>query len=132
MLMLSSAVRVYVALQPVDLRKGFDGLAAATRQIIEQDPLSGHAFVFFNRRRNRVKVLVWQRTGYLVLYKRLERGRFRVPRGGSDRERSVQLDGASLLMLLEGLDVHPMARRWVWQPQGQAEGLEGMCKSGIG
>jgi hypothetical protein len=67
-LTLPSSVRIYVAAEPVDLRCGFDGLAAATRRLIEQSPLSGHVFVFLNRRRNRIKLLVWDRTGYLLLY----------------------------------------------------------------
>ena len=63
MLTLPSSVRIYVAAEPVDLRRGFDGLAAATRQIILADPLSGHLFVFLNRRSNRMKVLLWQPSG---------------------------------------------------------------------
>jgi transposase len=61
-LTLPSAVRIYVAAEPVDLRRGFDGLAAATRSLMGADPLSGHVFVFLNRRRNRVKLLLWDRT----------------------------------------------------------------------
>ena len=68
MLTLPCSVRIYVAAEAVDLRRGFDGLAAATRSLIRQDPLNGHLFVFLNRRRNRIKLLVWDRTGYLLLY----------------------------------------------------------------
>jgi len=71
MLTLPAAVRIYVAAEAVDLRRGFDGLAAATRSVIGADPLSGHVFVFLNRRKNRVKLLVWDRTGYLLLYNQL-------------------------------------------------------------
>ena len=74
MLTLPAAVRIYVAAEAVDLRRGFDGLAAATRSLIRQDPLNGHLFVFLNRRKTRIKLLVWDRTGYVLLYKRLERG----------------------------------------------------------
>ena len=63
MLTLPCSVRIYVAAEAVDLRRGFDGLAAATRILIRQDPLNGHLFVFLNRRRNRIKLLVWDRTG---------------------------------------------------------------------
>ena len=77
MLTFPALVRIFIAAEPVDLRRGFDGLAAATRQLIAEDPLSGHVFVFINRRSNRIKLLVWDRTGYLLLYKRLERGTFR-------------------------------------------------------
>lgn len=74
MLTMPASVRIYVAAEAVDLRRGFDGLAAATRSLIGESPLSGHLFVFLNRRKNRIKLLVWDRTGYLLLYKRLERG----------------------------------------------------------
>ena len=68
MLMLPSSVRIFVAAEAVDLRRGFDGLAAATRSVIRESPESGHLFVFLNRRRDRVKLLVWDRTGYLIVY----------------------------------------------------------------
>jgi transposase len=61
-------VRIYVAAEAVDLHRGFDGLAAATRGVIAADPLSGHVFVFFNARKNRVKLLVWDHAGYVLLY----------------------------------------------------------------
>jgi transposase len=64
MLSLPASVRVFVAVAPADLRKGFDGLAQITRETIAQDPLSGHFFVFANRRRDRVKILYWDRDGY--------------------------------------------------------------------
>jgi hypothetical protein len=69
MLTLPASVRIYVAAEPVDLRRGFDGLAAAARSLIG-DAMSGHLFCFLNRRKNRIKLLVWDRTGYLLLYKR--------------------------------------------------------------
>ncbi len=68
MLTLPASVRIYIAAEAVDLRRGFDGLAAATRSVIGAEPMSDHVFVFVNRRRNRVKLLVWDRTGYLLLY----------------------------------------------------------------
>jgi hypothetical protein len=69
MLMLPSAVRVFVYTGPTDMRRSFDGLAAMVREIIGQNPLSGHIFVFVNRLRDRVKLLVWDRSGYLLVYK---------------------------------------------------------------
>lgn len=69
MLTLPASVRIFVAAEPVDLRRGFDGLAAATRHLIREEPLSGHLFAFLNRRRNRIKVLVWDRTGWIIVYK---------------------------------------------------------------
>ena len=113
--MLPSSVRIYVAAEAVDLRRGFDGLAAATRSIIRQDPLSGHVFVFVNRRKNRIKLLVWDRSGYMLLYKRLERGTFYLstqPRAG---EHHVELDAGELGMMLEGVDLRGAKRRERWR-----------------
>ena len=115
MLTLPSSVRIYVAAEPVDLRRGFDGLAAATRSIIREDPLSGHVFVFLNRRKNRVKLLVWDRTGYMLLYKRLERGTFRIPSEPAVDERHVELDAGELSLMLEGLDLRGATRRDRWR-----------------
>jgi transposase len=92
MLTLPAAVRIYVAAEPVDLRRGFDGLAAAARSVIGADPLSGHLFVFLNRRKNRIKLLVWDRTGFLLLYKRLERGTFHIATQPRIGQRHVELD----------------------------------------
>ncbi len=118
MLTLPAAVRIYVAAEPVDLRRGFDGLSALTRSVIGVDPLSGHVFVFLNARKNRVKCLLWDRTGYLLVYKRLERGTFRLattPRPGT---RHVELDPSELALLLDGLDLRGVRRRprWIRRP----------------
>ena len=112
---LPAAVRIYVAAEPVDLRRGFDGLAAATRSVIGADPLSGHLFVFRNRRANRVKVLVWDRTGFLLLYKRLERGTFRLPTAPRPGHRHVELDAGELWLMLEGLDLRGARRQPRWR-----------------
>jgi transposase len=107
-------VRIYVAAEPVDLRRGFDDLAAATRSVIGADPMSGHVFVFVNRRRNRVKLLVWDRTGYLLLYKRLERGTFQIPTEPEVGRRHVEVDAGELGLMLEGLDLRGARRRKRW------------------
>jgi transposase len=114
MLTLPSSVRIYVVAEPVDLRRGFDGLAAATRSVIGADPMSGHVFVFLNRRRNRVKFLVWDRTGYLLLYKRLERGTFKIPTEPEVGRRHVEIDSGELWLMLEGLDLRGARRRERW------------------
>jgi transposase len=114
-LTLPASVRIFVAAEPVDLRRGFDGLAAAARSIVRHDPLSGHLFVFLNRRRNRIKLLVWDRTGYLLLYKRLERGTFHVPLEPAPGEQHVEMDPGELGLLLEGLDLRGATRRERWR-----------------
>jgi transposase len=114
--MLPASVRIYVAAEPVDLRAGFDRLAGATRRLIG-DPLSGHLFVFLNRRRDRIKILVWDRTGYLLLFKRLERGTFRIPTAPRIGQRYVELDAGELWLMLEGLDLRGARRQRRWRRQ---------------
>jgi transposase len=127
LLTLPASVRIYVAAEAVDLRRGFDGLAAATRSLIRQDPLSGHVFVFLNRRRNRIKLLVWDRTGWLLLYKRLERGTFHVPMEPPMGQRHVEVDAGELGLMMEGLDLRGAARRERWRrlPNETATGVAG-------
>jgi transposase len=106
MLTLTPAVRVFVHLGPTDMRRSFDGLAAIVREIIQADPMSGHLFVFFNRRRDRVKILVWDRTGLCLWYKRLEEGVFKLPEvSASDPPSSVEMNWADLSLILEGIDL---------------------------
>lgn len=114
MLTLPHTVKIHVAAEPVDLRKGFDGLAGATRSIVGADPLSGHLFVFVNRRANRMKILVWQPSGYLLLYKRLEKGAFKLPRHPSVGERHVEIEASELMLLLDGIDLRGSTRRARW------------------
>jgi transposase len=102
MLNLSSATRVFLALAPVDLRGSFNRLAALTQSILAQDPLSGHWFVFINRRHNRLKILLWDGSGLWVCAKRLERGRFTWPRGEGA---CARMRGEELIALLTGLEV---------------------------
>ncbi len=115
MLTLPASVRIYVAAEAVDLRRGFDGLAAAVRGVIKQDPLNGHVFAFLNRRRNRIKLLVWDRTGYLLLYKRLERGTFHLITPAVPGERHVEMDAGELGLMMEGLDLRDARRRKRWR-----------------
>lgn len=115
MLMLPPAVRIYMAAEPVDLRRGFDGLAAATREVIRLEPMSGHVFGFLNRRQNRIKLLVWDRTGYLVVYKRLEVGTFSVSTSPAPGHRHVEMDAGDLALMLEGVDLCGAVRRPRWR-----------------
>jgi len=114
MFTLSAAVRIYVAAAPCDLRCGFDGLSALTRRVIGTDPLSGHLFVFLNRRRDRIKIFAWDRTGYVVVYKRLERGTFRIPLVPRAGAQHVEVDAGELTLMLEGLDLRQARRRPRW------------------
>lgn len=82
MLTLPPSVRIYLARGSTDIRKGIDGLCALARDVVGEDPFSGHLFAFANRRRDAVKVLVWDRTGFWLFHKRLERGTLQWPRGG--------------------------------------------------
>lgn len=117
MLTLPSTVRIYLCARPVDLRKSFDGLAVATREVIGEDPLCGHVFVFLNRRGDRAKLLLWDRNGYLLVYKRLERGVFRPPREAEAGSGHVALEGPELALMLEGIDLRGARRRPRWAPR---------------
>jgi transposase len=101
MLSLPSSVRVFAARERVDFRKGFDGLCAIVRDHFGDDPLSGHLYIFFNARRDRIKILVWDQNGFWLLYKRLERGTFERIDGTSAK---LEIDRATLAMLLDGFD----------------------------
>jgi transposase len=117
MLSLPPSVRVYLASRVVDLRKGFDGLSAIVANEWGENVFSGHIFVFVNRRGDRVKLLWWDRGGFALYYKRLERGRFRLPRIDANT-RTVSLEASQLAMLLEGIDWSrvQMPRRWAPPP----------------
>lgn len=107
MLNCSAATRVFVATAPIDLRASFNKLFALTQSVLQQDPLSGHWFVFTNQERNRVKVLFWDGSGLWVCAKRLEQGRFTWP---SHAEHScATLRSEELIALLSGLEVRQKA-----------------------
>ena len=105
MLSFPATVQVYIAQEAVDMRKSFDGLSGCVEQLLRADPLSGHLFAFFNRRRTQVKILVWDRTGYCIYSKRLERGRFFVP------DCRPPTDLARLVLILEGIDLSASRQR---------------------
>lgn len=116
MLVIPRAVRVYFATAPVSLRKSFEGLSNEVRAVLARDPLSGHVFVFLNRRRTQVKLLVWTRGGYTVVHKRLERGKFVFASQVTVDAKSIELDVHELSMLLEGIDVTRAKRSARWEP----------------
>ena len=106
--MLPQSVRIFVCTQPVDMRKSFDGLALAAKQQLDQEPQSGHLFVFVNRRNNRLKILWFDQNGYCILYKRLHRALFRVPKSGN--EPCLKIDGQQLSQILKGVPKPPRKR----------------------
>lgn len=108
MLTLPSRVRIFAATEPIDFRKGFDGLVQIVRDGFKEDPFGGDMFCFFNRRRDRVKLLVWDRNGFWLHCKRLERGTFERLRGRGVR---VEIDRAQMSMLLEGIDTRKSSFR---------------------
>ncbi len=109
MLSLPAAVRIFVCRGATDLRRSFDRLSAMVTEVLRQNPLSGHLFLFFNRRKDRVKILVWERGGFWLLYKRLETGTFATV----DTE---EITGRELLLLLEGIEVIRERRRYAGPP----------------
>ena len=116
MLSLPPSVRVFIATQPIDGRKGADSLMAIVRDLLGHDPLSGHLYVFFSRRCDRVRVVYWDRNGIAMWSKRLERGRFR-PAFAADGALSANaVEFAELALVLEGIDLAGARRRPRWQP----------------
>lgn len=100
--MIPPSVRIYVYTEPVDMRRGFDGLALLARTAMGQDPRSGVLLVFTNRRADRLKALWWDRNGYCVLYKRAHRAVFELPSKDDPNCASVRIDGKFLAQLLAG------------------------------
>ena len=121
MILLPRAVRVYVASGSCDLRRSFEGLSNEVRMVLAKDPLCGHVFVFLNKRRTQVKLLMWTRGGFTILHKRLERGTFTFNREQvGDGARSVEIDAHELAMLLEGIDVSTARKSARWEPATRA------------
>lgn len=104
---LPTSVRIWLATQATDLRKSFDSLAEVVRQHLQGDPLSGHLFVFRNKRADRIKLLYWDEDGYVLVYKRLEAGTFRFPKAEAA---GVEVRAADLQMLLDGVDLESVQR----------------------
>jgi len=122
-MMLPASVQVWLATAPVDMRRGHDGLLAMVRALNVADPYSGHLFVFLGRRTDRCKILYWHRGGFVVTYKRLERGCFKLPALPADAE-SVAMDATTLAMLLDGIDVKRVRRPELWSPRKCADDVD--------
>ena len=113
---LSAAVRVFLCTRPTDMRKGFDGLTGLVQECFSQDLLTGHLFLFLNRRRDRIKILYFDRDGLVIWYKRLEAGSFEMPRTAQGN--GVELQPAQLAMILSGIDMRSARQRKRFQHAG--------------
>ena len=110
MLNLPTNLRIYLCVQPVDLRKSFDGLSGLVESVFQQNILDGHLFLFVNKRRDRMKAMWWDRDGFIIWYKRLERGSFEIPQRSGD-EQHLTIDATELAMLLGGVSLGSAKRR---------------------
>jgi len=117
MLNMPSSVRVFLCVLPVDMRRSFDTLAEMVRLQMGEEPLSGHLFLFRNKEEDKLEVLWWDRDGYAIFYKRLEKGRFALPQavGGS-----LEMDATTFSMLLHGLDGKIIRRQERYSPGAPA------------
>jgi transposase len=117
MLSVSNHVRLFLARDPVDMRKSFHGLTALTESVLEQDPLSGHLFVFVNRRRDRIKLLYWGGTGFCIWYQQLESGTYQLPETATaDERQGIEITASQLSLILDGIDLSSVRRRTRYQP----------------
>jgi len=110
MLSIAAGTRIFVAAGATDMRKGFDGLQGIVSSVLEQDPLSGHLFLFINRRCDKLKILYWDGDGLAIWYRRLEQGTFQMPVMADD-QKSAEIRGDELTMLLRGIDLCSVRRR---------------------
>lgn len=115
-MLMPPTVKVYVCVTPVDFRKQHDGLCACVRGVMQLDPMSGYLFVFTNKRRTGLKIVFWDRSGFALFYKKLARGTFKIPRDVNEGATSVEVEGAELALMLEGIDLNGAARRKRWDP----------------
>jgi transposase len=116
MLTLPPSVKIFVATAPCDMRRQYDGLAMLVQQGLGKDPRSGHLFVAFNRRGDHVRILFWDRNGFALFGKRLERGRFRLPWDRERTDAAIEMEAAELGLILEGIDLTGARRRARWTP----------------
>ena len=111
MIHLPASVRVYLCLSACDMRKSFDSLHALVREYLEMDAFAGHLFVFSSRRRDRIKILYWDRDGFAIWSKRLEEGTYAVPLEQADGQRQREITAQELGALLSGIDLSIASRR---------------------
>ena len=112
MLSFSARQRYFLYRAATDMRKGFNGLSGLVREYVDHELLSGDAFIFLNKRRDRVKILVWDRTGFVVWYKVLEQGTFELPKAEND---TLEMSWTDIQLLLEGIEIKSAKRRKRYQ-----------------
>ena len=117
MLSLPPSVRLFVATQAIDGRKGADSLMVLVRDVLRHDPLSGHLFVFFTKRCDRIRIVYWDRNGFAMWTKRLEKGRFRPPFSRDGKLGVSAMEAAELALIVEGIDLAGARRRPRWEPR---------------
>jgi transposase len=115
MLKLPPSVKIFLATESADMRKGHDGLAALVRSVLGHDVYNGYLYVFVSRKGDRIKILGWDYGGFILFYKRLERGRFRRPDLSPDQI-AVELEYTQLSMLLDGIDYSRVRKPVRWEP----------------
>ena len=108
MLSLPSRTKLFLCTEPVDMRKSFDGLFWIVKQQLQLDPLSAHLFLFVNKRRDSMKAIFWDGDGFVIWYKRLERGTWQLPAADSE---TLELEAHELAMILRGIDLKSARRR---------------------
>ncbi len=120
MITIPRAVRIFLSSAAIDMRKSIDGLMAIVEQELREDAYSGHLFVFVSRRGDRVKILTWDKGGFVLYYKRLERGQFRLPHLDPNAM-AVEIDATQLSMLLDGIDYSRVRRPKPWMPEREGK-----------
>lgn len=129
MIMTPAAVRIFVCTRPTDMRKSFDGLTGLVQECFRQDPLAGHLFLFVNRRRDRLKLLYFDRDGLAIWYKRLEAGSFEIPTAA--KTNGVEIEPAQLAMILSGIDLQSARRRKRFRVPTESGKEEKSAKEGL-
>ena len=120
MLTIPRSVRIFIGSTPMDMRKSIDGLMAVVQEELREDAYSGHLFVFVSRRCDRVKILTFDKGGFVLYYKRLERGQFKLPHMDPSTM-AVEIDATQLAMLLDGIDFGRVRRPEHWKPPSQTD-----------
>lgn len=124
MLSLSATARIFVHSLPTDMRKSFDGLCGIVKGDFEKNILDGDYFVFFNRVLDRCKILLWDRDGLILIYRRLEQGRFQRPTHATTHGTAIEIDATTLTLILSGVDLHTAKRRKRYRPEQQTASRE--------